>query len=102
MSDDYSFLQEKIKDKAGSPKTMKKKVVRMVICGFIFGIVACFTFVALNPVISGLLGRDKEEISIPEDAVVSENETKYTPSAQERAEEQQQMSKIMLFGFCFL
>ena len=26
MGDDYSFLQEKIKDEAGSPKTMKKKI----------------------------------------------------------------------------
>ena len=67
MSDDYSFLQEKIKDEAGSPKTIRKKVTRMIIFGFIFGIMACFTFFALKPVVAGLLGQDKEEISIPED-----------------------------------
>lgn len=94
MGDNYSFLQEKIKDEAGSPKTMKKKIVRMIILGFIFGIVACFTFTLLNPVVTGLLGRDKEEISIPEDEVEiqeEENRREEEQSAQARAEEQKQL-----------
>jgi len=93
MGDDYSFLQEKIKDEAGSPKTMKKKIVRMIILGFIFGIVACFTFIALNPVVTGLLGRDKQEVSIPEDdeETPSEEDSEADRSAEERAEEQQQL-----------
>jgi len=93
MGDDYSFLQEKIKDEAGSPKTMKKKIVRMIILGFIFGIVACFTFIALNPVVTGLLGRDKQEVSIPEDdeETPGEEDSEADRSAEERAEEQQQL-----------
>ena len=93
MGDNYSFLQEKIKDDAGSPKTMKKKIIRMIILGFIFGIVACFTFVVLNPVVTGLLGQDKEEITIPEDEVVVPNEDNQEADsdAEERAREQQQM-----------
>ena len=92
MGDDYSFLQEKIKDDAGSPKTIKKKIVRMIILGFIFGIVACFTFVLLNPVVSGLLGQDTKEVSIPEDDEEElEEETEADRSAEEQAEEQQQL-----------
>ena len=48
MGDDYSFLQEKIKDEADNPKTMKKKIVRMIVLGIIFGIVLCVTFVDLS------------------------------------------------------
>ena len=91
MGDNYSFLQEKIKDEAGSPKTMKKKIVRMIILGFIFGIVACFTFVLLNPVVSGLFGQDKEEVSIPEDDADDHQTEEVDRSAEEKAEEQQQM-----------
>lgn len=99
MSDDYSFLQEKIKDEAGSPKTIRKKVTRMIIFGFIFGIMACFTFFALKPVVAGLLGQDKEEISIPEDEEVSgeaagEVSDRETPSAEERAMEQYQLKLL--------
>ena len=72
---------------------MKKKIVRMIILGFIFGIVACFTFIALNPVVTGLLGRDKQEVSIPEDdeETPSEEDSEADRSAEERAEEQQQL-----------
>lgn len=94
MGDNYSFLQEKIKDEAGSPKTMKKKIVRMIILGFIFGIVACITFVALDPVVTGLLGQNKEEISIPEDEEELQNEDEYAEEEQSvkaQTEEQKQM-----------
>ena len=66
MGDDYSFLQEKIKDEAGSPKTLRKKIFRMILLGFFFGIVACFTFFAFKPWLEGILGQNTEEIFIPE------------------------------------
>lgn len=93
MGEDYSFLQEKIKDEAGSPKTVKRKIVRTIILGFIFGIVACFAFVVLNPVVTGLLGHDKQEVSIPEDDVENDRteEIQNDRNIQERVEEQKQM-----------
>lgn len=99
MGDNYSFLQEKIKDEAGNPKTMRKKIVRMMILGFIFGIVACFTFALLNPVITGALGRDKEEVSIPEDveSVLADEHENNDRSADERAEEQHRMKLLKEF-----
>ena len=36
MGDDYSFLQEKIKDEADSPKRLRKKIVQMILLGVIF------------------------------------------------------------------
>jgi len=74
MGDEYSFLQEKIKDEAGSPKTFKKKIVQMIILGFIFGIIACFSFFACKPWVEGFLGQDQEEVYIPEDEETLEDE----------------------------
>jgi serine protease Do len=72
---------------------MKKKIVRMIILGFIFGIVACFTFVVLNPVVAGILGQDKQDVTIPEDEVEEEQreDDVIDRSAEQRAEEQRQM-----------
>ena len=95
MGDEYSFLQEKIKDEAGSPKMFKKKIVRRIILGFIFGIVACITFFASKPWVTGFLGQDKEEVSIPEDEEVTTQKADQTKAtAEEQAEEQQQMRML--------
>jgi hypothetical protein len=67
MGDEYSFLQETIKDEAGSAKSLRKKIFRMILCGMIFGIVACFTFFALKPWVEGIFEKDGTEITIPED-----------------------------------
>lgn len=97
MGDDYSFLQEKIKDEAGSPKTIKKKIAQMIILGFIFGIIACFTFFALKPFVADLLGQDKEEVSIPEDEETAAQGGNEAINAEVHAEEQQQMRMLKDF-----
>ena len=65
--EEYSFLQEVIKDEAGGPKRLKAKILRMIGLGFIFGIVACFSFCLLYPVISEHLSGNPEEVTIPKD-----------------------------------
>ena len=85
MGDDYSFLQEKIKDEAGSPKTLRKKIFRMILLGFFFGIVACFTFFAFKPWLEGILGQNTEEIFIPEDEITVEED-----GAQQQEEDAQE------------
>lgn len=65
--EEYSFLQEVIKDEAGSPKRLKAKILRMIGFGFVFGIVACFSFCLLYPVVSERLSGNPKEVTIPKD-----------------------------------
>ena len=47
--EEYSFLQEIIKDEAGDQAKWKHDVLRRIQLGLIFGLVACFTFFACKP-----------------------------------------------------
>lgn len=95
MGDDYSFLQEKIKDEAGNPKRLRKKIFRMILLGFIFGITACLTFFAFRPWLEGFLGQNVEEVSIPEDEITEPDEE--TETAEEiPAETEEQIQKRLL------
>ena len=42
--EEYSFLQEVIKEEAGDRKKWRHDVLRRIKLGIIFGLVACFTF----------------------------------------------------------
>ena len=89
MGDEYSFLQEKIKDEAGSVKSLRKKILRAILCGLIFGITACFAFFALKPWVEGIYGQDKVEVTIPEDEEVAENQEKEKEQKDKEVERQQ-------------
>ena len=65
-TEEYSFLQEVIKDEAGSPKRLKAKILRMIGLGFVFGIVACFSFCLLYPMVSEYLSGDPKEVQSQE------------------------------------
>lgn len=64
--EEYSFMQEVIKDEAGSRK-FRKDAKRMAGLGLIFGFVACVSFCVLQPWIEERLGNDREEVQIPRD-----------------------------------
>ena len=98
MGDDYSFLQEKIKDEAGSPKRFKKRVIQMVLLGLIFGVVACCTFIALKPLGEKFFGENEQEVSIPEDEVIEEDETAEPEAVEQNVpvETEEQVQKKML------
>ena len=80
--EEYSFLQEVIKDEAGSPKRLKAKILRMIGLGFVFGIVACFSFCLLYPMVSEHLSGDPKEVTIPRDTE-EEKETKNSGTVEE-------------------
>ena len=48
--EEYSFLQEIIKDEAGDQAKWKHDVLRRIQLGLIFGLVACFTFFVVQTV----------------------------------------------------
>lgn len=86
QEEEYSFLQEVIKDEAGSRKTIKKKVLRRIGFGFVFGIVACFTFFASKSWIEEQFPEDPRTVTIPKDEEEEEAEAPDETDAQESQE----------------
>lgn len=65
--EEYSFLQEVIKDEAGSGKKLKNDILRVISFGFVFGIVACFSFYAFRPWMESKFESGPEQVTIPKD-----------------------------------
>ncbi len=58
---DYSFLQEKIKERPINRKKLIRTSLNTAIFAVVFGLVACVTFILLEPVIGGWLNPQKED-----------------------------------------
>ncbi len=58
---DYSFLQEKIKERPINRKKLIRTSLNTAIFAVVFGLVACVTFILLEPVIGDWLSPRKEE-----------------------------------------
>lgn len=67
--EEYSFLQEVIKDETGGIKNLKRKIFRMIGFGFVFGIIACITFCAFKPVLEKRFLSDPSKVTIPKDEI---------------------------------
>lgn len=87
--EEYSFLQEIIKDEAGDQAKWKHDVLRRIQLGLIFGLVACFTFFACKPWVEKRFEGDPAEVTIPQDEQQEENQT-------QQEEEQVQEQKTVL------
>ena len=87
--EEYSFLQEIIKDEAGDQAKWKHDVLRRIQLGLIFGLVACFTFFACKPWVEKRFEEDPTEVTIPQDEQQEEDKT-------QQEEEQVQEQKTVL------
>lgn len=87
--EEYSFLQEIIKDEAGDQAKWKHDVLRRIQLGLIFGLVACFTFFACKPWVEKRFAEDPTEVTIPQDEQQEEDQT-------QQEEEQVQEQKTVL------
>lgn len=87
--EEYSFLQEIIKDEAGDQAKWKHDVLRRIQLGLIFGLVACFTFFACKPWVEKRFEEDPTEVTIPQDEQQEEDQT-------QQEEEQVQEQKNVL------
>lgn len=83
--EEYSFLQEIIKDEAGDQAKWKHDVLRRIQLGLIFGLVACFTFFACKPWVEKRFEENPTEVTIPQDEQQEENQTQ---QEQEQVQEQ--------------
>ena len=67
---DYSFIQEKIKDRPINKKRLIKKTIFTGSMAIIFGLIACLTFILLEPFLDKLLDKNSdvllEQIYLPE------------------------------------
>ena len=72
--EEYSFLQEIIKDEAGDQAKWKHDVLRRIQLGLIFGLVACFTFFACKPWVEKRFEGDPTEVTIPQDEQQEEDQ----------------------------
>ena len=73
--EEYSFLQEIIKDEAGDQAKWKHDVLRRIQLGLIFGLVACFTFFACKPWVEKRFEGDPTEVTIPQDEQQEKDQT---------------------------
>lgn len=68
------FLRETIKQKPVNKKKLLRRTLVTVVMAVVFGLVACFTFLVLEPVISNRLypEEEPEEVRFPEETVAEE------------------------------
>lgn len=68
------FLREKIKQKPVNKKKLLRRTLITVAMAVVFGLVACFTFLVLEPVISNRLYPEEEaqEVQFPEETLTEE------------------------------
>ena len=68
------FLRETIKQKPVNKKKLLRRTLTTVVMAVVFGLVACFTFLVLEPVISNRLYPEEEakEVRFPEETVAEE------------------------------
>lgn len=68
------FLRETIKQKPVNKKKLLRRTAITVVMAVVFGLVACFTFLVLEPVISNRLYPEEEaqEVRFPEESVAEE------------------------------
>lgn len=97
--EEYSFLQETIKDEAGgAAQKMKKDLLRTLCLGLAFGIIACFGFYAVKPLMEEMFGSSPEKVTIPEEEEeIQEEETQEEQQAVQAldAESFRQMQQSM-------
>ena len=58
---DYSFLQEKIKERPINRKKLIRTSLNTAVFAVVFGLIACFVFILLEPVIGNWLNPPQEE-----------------------------------------
>lgn len=65
--EEYSFLQEVIKDETVSRKRLKVGILRLLGCGAVFGAAASVVFCAFTPWLEPHVNNNPEQVKIPKD-----------------------------------
>ncbi len=73
-NEDYKFLQEQIKDRPINRRKLIKRSITTVLMAIIFGLVACITFILLEPVFSKMIEPKPAEEEPPVVVISEEDE----------------------------
>ena len=71
---EFSFIKEKIKEKPINKRRLLKKIVWVVFCGILFGLISCLTFVVAKPKFEKLIEPQPDTtVNFPEDEAGEDN-----------------------------
>lgn len=73
-TEEYSFIQEKIKPKDKLKDRIVKGLLHLAVPGIVFGFFACLGFYMLEPWVAERFGNSTEQVTIPDDTVSSDSE----------------------------
>ena len=73
-NEDYKFLQEQIKDRPINRRKLIKRSITTILMAIIFGLVACITFILLEPVFSKMIEPKPAEEEPPVVVISEEDE----------------------------
>lgn len=93
--EEYSFLQEVIKDEAGNSTRVKHNIWRMAGYGLVFGIVASFSFCVLKPLIESKFMSNPKQVTIPRDEEEEEPAGEQTEPVSEELSEEERYSQAV-------
>lgn len=98
--EEYSFLQETIKEDVGGAKKIRNLITKGIIVGLVFGAMACLSFYALKPVMEKLFPSKTEQIVIPEEELpdVSEEEAAVSQENQAATIDDYEELNQLLYG----
>lgn len=92
--EEYSFLQEVIKDEKRSGKKLRSGILHMIGMGFVFGLAASFTFYVAKPWMESRFWKEPSQVTIPRDERDEGEEEEET--GEEQAEEAPQEEEPVL------
>lgn len=87
----YSFVQEKIKDRPVNKRKLFRRTIMTVLLAVVFGLVACFTFLLIEPVINKILNpQEISKVEFPEEEKEVSPQELLTEESVAQQEEQKQ------------
>lgn len=87
----YSFVQERIKDRPINRRKLFRRTMLTVVFAMVFGMVACFTFLLIEPVINRMLNPEEiARVEFPEEEQEMSPQELLTEESVAQQEEQKQ------------
>lgn len=94
--ENFAFIKEKIKEKPMNKKRMLKYGIYTAALAVIFGLVACFVFTYMRPVMEGWLNPKKDAaITFPEDELATETEDSEIKEEETETEIQEETETVV-------
>lgn len=87
--EEYSFLQEVIKDETVSAKRLKGSILRLIGSGVVFGLAASVVFCAFAPWLGSHFNNNPAQVEIPKDEEEEQSESELAEEEKEKKEKEE-------------